>query len=577
MNSTQLKINGMYVEGLDDASVKITINNISPVTMTGDSVAFSATIKVPKTPNNDEIFRGLNKGLLSCDFYDAELLIRSIPFSYSGADSSKFYAKVSASSTEYTINLIESAEKWSDVSRPISTLPKFEQVKDGAVTVDAADLSKLIRDYFTFPQNDLPAVNPQYPEGGLFPAPDGAERMRPSVACARGQVTWDDNVATGSTKIVPKGYAKGRGGYVYPSPAAAVLENAQIYMYGSYFYDSSGGSNFGFMLNAGENQQFRMIVEFLGDTIPDAKPPIQLAGVISNYGRALSYYGKLTDRIWIYNSQAGASLTIYPKRDPYLKLRATIGGVTRDDYFKFPDGFSPEELIQCGAGTIVNDPAMRPTYNAVSPVALDFPYSDVKNVVEDLCSAFHWRKTYRDGTLAIEPIVNPAIRDKTPERINYLVDWSDKFVSLETTEVPDEFGDQYTCTLGEAVFSYSNGRGTINPVKEAYKSSMKYTNNIRIWPYVMLTDVFNGGTRLNAFTHLRDVYYPYIQRHFKMFRDRVGVKIKARVDFPEIQGLKLDVAYYFSQLNGYFYLKSLGEYNVETGECKLSLYKLNLT
>lgn len=579
MSTVSLKINGKFIEGMDDAQVKLTLNNISPVTMTGDSVAFSATIKVPRTPENDSTFSGLNKGLLYCEYYDTELYIRSLPFKYMAGvidQPAKFYAKVSADPEQYTINLVESTDKWADVSRPISTLPKFEQMVNGAITVDCADLSKLIRDYFTFPQNYLPAVNPMYSEGGLLPAPDGAERMRPSVACARGQITWDNNVATGSTKIVPKGSAKGRGGYVYPSPATAVLENAQIYMYSSYFYDGSGGSNFGFMLNAGDGQQFRMLVEFTGDTIPSTKPPIQLAGVNSNYGRALSYYGKISDRIWIYNTPDGASLTVYPKRDPYLKLRATIGGVTRDDYFKFPDGYSPEEVIQCGEGTIVNDSAMRPQYNAVSPVALDFPYSNVKNVVDDLCSAFHWRKIYKDGTLVIEPIINPKIRDKAYNMQDYLVDWSDNFVSVETTDVPDEFADQYACTLDSTIFSYSNGAGTINSVKEAYKSSIKYSNSIRRWPYVMLTDVFNGGTRLTEYTHLRNIYYPYIQRHFKMFSPRVQVKIKAILDYETVENIRLDRAYYFSQLSGYFYLKSLGEYNVDTGECKLSLYKLDL-
>ena len=30
-------------------------------------------------------------------------------------------------------------------------------------------------------------------------------------------------------------------------------------------------------------------------------------------------------------------------------------------------------------------------------------------------------------------------------------------------------------------------------------------------------------------------------------------------------------------LGGYFYIKSLGEYDVTKGDCKLSLYKLDLT
>lgn len=68
MDTVKLKINGNYVEGLSGSSVKLTVNNISPVTMTGDSVAFSATIKVPRTLNNDRTFINLQKGMHECIF-----------------------------------------------------------------------------------------------------------------------------------------------------------------------------------------------------------------------------------------------------------------------------------------------------------------------------------------------------------------------------------------------------------------------------------------------------------------------------------------------------------------------------
>lgn len=50
MKIVSLRVNGNDIDGLDNATVKITLNNISPVTMTGDSVAFSATIKFLERP-----------------------------------------------------------------------------------------------------------------------------------------------------------------------------------------------------------------------------------------------------------------------------------------------------------------------------------------------------------------------------------------------------------------------------------------------------------------------------------------------------------------------------------------------
>lgn len=580
MKIVSLRVNGNDIDGLDNATVKITLNNISPVTMTGDSVAFSATVKVPRTPNNDRAFIGLNKGLLNCEYYVAEVLIASIPFkyyAYVSDEPTQFYAKVSATETEYTINLIESTDKWSDVSKPITTLPDFSLVKDGGINLSAADLAKIVREYVDFPQMTFPPINPFYNPGGMLTQPEDADVLTPTMVCARGKLTWQDNVATGTVKFLPKGSTKGRGGYKYPDTSEVVLDNSQIYVYASQFGNRTGGAPAGFLISAGENQQFQMIVEYKGGAIPTTKPTIQLRGVVSGLGRSMSYYGSITDRIWIYVTEDNAQMTVYPKQDAYMQLAATIGGVTRTDYFRFPDGYDPEELIRCGAGQVVFDEAIKPQKSTAESVAIDFPYTDVKNIVDDMCTAWHWRKIYRNGTLRIEPIVDADLRDGTSMAWAHIHDWSDKLRSVETVDVPDEFADQYVCTIGSEKFSYNNGAGTVTPVKDAYKSSVKFSYNSRVFPIMGLTAAFAKPNNYNYYyTFVKSIYYPYINRHFKMFRSRVQVKIKAQLEYVDVENLRLGDAYYFSQLNSCFYIKSLGEYDVATGNCKLSLYKMDL-
>lgn len=580
MQVTSLIVNGRRVDGLENATVKITINNVSPITMTGDSVAFSATVKVPRTPNNDETFIGLNKGLLNCEYYLAQLQIASIPFkyyAYVSDEPTEFYAKVSATETEYTINLIENTDKWSDVSKPISTLPDFSLVKDGGINLSAANLAKIVREYVDFPQITFPSINPFYNPGGLLPQPEDAAVLAPTMVCARGTITWQDNVATGKANLTPRTRAKGRGGYTYPGAAELVIDNAQIYMYASYFGDRVGGGPAGFRLNPGANEMFWMIVEYTGASIPTTKPVITLRGVTSAIGRSMSYVGQITDRIWLYTTPLDYSLTVYPKQDAYMQLVATIGGVTRADYFKFPDGYAPSEVFRSGEGLIIYDPAIKPQYDSVANVAIDFPYTDVKNIVDDMCAAWHWRKIYRNGTLRVEPVVDADLRDGTSTAWTRIHDWSDKLRSVESVDVPDEFADQYVCTLENTQFSYSNGPGTVTPVKDAYKSGVKFSYSSRAFPIMGLTAAFAKPNNYNYnYTFVRDIYYPYINRHFRMFRSRVQVKIKAQLEYADVENLRLGDAYYFSQLNSYFYIKSLGEFDVSTGDCKLSLYKMDL-
>nr|DAU70895.1 MAG TPA: hypothetical protein [Caudoviricetes sp.] len=577
MKIVSLRVNGYDIDGLDNATVKITLNNISPVTMTGDSVAFSATIKVPRTPDNDRTFIGLNKGLLNCEYYVAEVLVASIPFkyyAYVSDEPTQFYAKVSATETGYTINLIESTDKWSDVSLPISAPPVYSAVQDGGLAISAANLSELVRRYVTFPQITFPMIHPETNNG--VPVPD-ASSQQASIIVKRRDLTWQGDVATGSTKLVPQNYTKGRGGYTYPKIATIVMDNANIYANASFFGARSGGSAAGFFIASGEGQAFYLIVEYTGTTIPSTKPStIQLRGNISAIGRSVSFYGTLTDRIWIYRSIDNQQMPVYPKQDSYIQLAATIGGVLRTDWFKFPDGYTPEEVIKCGEGKIIYDATIAPASQTAFSQPADFPYTDVKKLVDDMCTAWHWRKIYRNGVLRVEPIVDADLRDGTSAAWTRVHDWSDKLLSVESVDVPDEFADQYVCTLDATQFSYSNGAGTVTPVKETYKSGVKYTYDRMVFPKMGLTSVFTTPSPSPYFVYIHTIYYPYINRHFKMFRSRVQVKIKAQLEYGDVENLKLGDAYYFSQLNSYFYIKSLGEYDVATGNCKLSLYKMDL-
>lgn len=577
MKIVSLRVNGYDIDGLDNATVKITLNNISPVTMTGDSVAFSATIKVPRTPDNDRMFIGLNKGLLNCEYYVVEVLVASIPFkyyAYISDEPTQFYAKVSASQTEYTINLIDSTDKWSDVSLPISAPPVYGAVLGGEAAISAADLSELVSRYVTFPQGVLPAIHPETNDG--TPVPDALSQQA-SIMVKRRDLTWQGDVATGSTKLVPQNYTKGRGGYIYPKKATIVMDNASIYANASFFGDRPGRLPAGFFIASGEGQAFYLIVEYVGASIPSTKPgTIQLQGNTSGIGRSVSFYGTLTDRIWIYRSIVNQQMTVYPKRDSFIQLSATIGGVTRNDYFKFPDGYAPEEVVKCGEGKIVYDAALAPEPKTVHAQPADFPYNDVKKLVDDMCTAWHWRKIYRNGVLHIEPIVDADLRDGTSAAWAHIHDWSDKLRSVETVDVPDEFADQYVCTLGDTQFSYNNGAGTVTPVKEAYKSGVKYTDNRMAFPKMELTSIFNAPSPSPYLVYIHTIYYPYINRHFKMFKSRIQVKIKAQLEYADVENLRLGDAYYFSQLNSCFYIKSLGEYDVATGNCKLSLYKMDL-
>lgn len=583
MKIVSLRVNGNDIDGLDNAAVKITLNNISPVTMTGDSVAFSATIKVLRTPDNDRTFIGLNKGLLNCGYYVAEVLIASIPFKYYAYVSDEpvqFYAKVSASRTDYTINLIESTDKWADVSKRISLPYVHAIVRDpkNSQYLAAVNLSQIVRTNFKFPQISFPNIQPYYADGTR---PVDYNWLQAHMICSRGNLSWDSDVAAGSTSLVPRNSTKGRGGYMYPDVAQYVFDNASMYLNASYFGTRSGGLPAGLRVDPSLEERYAtFLIEYTGGDIPTTKPDINLIGNSSgepaNFFAGV-YKGQISERVWIYSMKFDPSsgARVFPKADSHLLISATINGSTRTDFFKIPDGYSPGECVRF-KGEATPSASLGPTVKTVNDVPIGFPYADVKNIVDDMCTAWHWRKIYRNGTLRVEPIVDADLRDGTSMAWTRVHDWSDKLLSVESVDVPDEFADQYVCTLDSTQFSYSNGPGTVTPVKEAYKSAIKFPYSPYLLPKVGLTAAFSKIGYDQRYIPVNDIYYPYINRHFNMFRSRVQVKIKAQLEYADVENLRLGDAYYFSQLNACFYIKSLGEYDVATGNCKLSLYKMDL-
>lgn len=577
MDMVQLRINGNYVEGLSGSPVKLTVNNISPVTMTGDSVAFSATIKVPRSANNDRIFKNLQQGLHECVFYDCKLFVHSRPFQYMGYDV-EFYAKVTYNGGNYNISLVENTQKWSDEEIRIQhKLEQVEQMFSGWLNASrVVNLEKIINDHITWKEGKFPVLTPKHNEGSEIPEPIDAALLKPTIMIFRSSIVWDNDVASGNMTLVPKEYTKGRGGYSYPDIAQVVISDTMKALYATLFGLAPGGQNPGFNIRSGVGRDIRVIVEYTGTTIPSTLPELHIVAESTNLTECILYArSRLTDRIWLYVSPLNSVVFVTPTSDKYMILKGLIGGV-KESCFKFPDGYAPEELIDLGDGAAEVLSTYRPAAGTVV-TGTGFPYSDVRKLVDDLCTAFHWRKQWRNNTLSIEPIININIRDKTESRHQFLEDWSSKFISVDTIETPDEFADQLVTQVGDVRYSYSIGPGTLNPVKDAYKSGLPFAYNFMAFPKVALTSKFTIGGTATYVTALEDVYRSYIKRHFKLFAPRMQIKIKARLDYNDVINLKLDRAYYFSQLGGWFYLKSLGEYDVTKGDCKLSLYKLDLT
>ena len=126
MIEISVKIDNVAVEGISPSSVKLTINNADPLKFTDRTVAYSASISVPRTEVNDRIFKEMRTPWLftKSRMYVAYLYFGGLPAPMNGG---RFKAKVTAKEDGYTVELIELFTKFSSINSSFGGVePNYE-------------------------------------------------------------------------------------------------------------------------------------------------------------------------------------------------------------------------------------------------------------------------------------------------------------------------------------------------------------------------------------------------------------------------------------------------------------------
>ena len=126
MIEISVKIDNVAVEGISPSSVKLTINNANPLKFTDRTVAYSASINVPRTEVNDRIFKEMRTPWLftKSRMYVAYLYFGGLPAPMNGG---RFKAKVTAKEDGYTVELIEMFTKFSSINSSFGGVePNYE-------------------------------------------------------------------------------------------------------------------------------------------------------------------------------------------------------------------------------------------------------------------------------------------------------------------------------------------------------------------------------------------------------------------------------------------------------------------
>ena len=202
--------------------------------------------------------------------------------------------------------------------------------------------------------------------------------------------------------------------------------------------------------------------------------------------------------------------------------------------------------------------------------------SDAITYLTDICKIFQWGWKF---TLDVDDSGNTNVivnvykliaddarnvdRNNGPITFNeFRQDWSDFYLST------DKIGDFFkSLQVSKASFT---AKGDIVESGVPYPQDGTYPRFA-----IRKGSVGSGSTWVEYFKSIE--YTQSLQKYYGLFSDALDVTIKAKIPYYHIENnYKENGIVWFKQLNAFFYVRSITDYNISTQECKVKLTKINL-
>lgn len=528
-----IRINGELIDGVSANSVKLSINNPDPLKFTEQTVSYSGTINVPRSEVNDRVFRSerFPGKFIRKAPYKAEVFFGgfNIPFG-----SGLFLVRVKADEGGYSIELIENISKLSSLRGPVVAIPKSG--------IPVYQLSTYID-----------SLNYAYPNGVTMPtiyAADGSTPVFMSYIAKPVTKTAGEYKDVVS-QLVFKGAHDGLDGSVY-SDNYMIAENNEVATCFTYMVGSAFDLRF-------TDDSFIVLP-------PSAPPTVYLRSNGGTFALPFQRGAVRPDGNYPY----------YPV-DPGSTSCLVTPRPSRDLNFGFTTSASSTVYSVTPITTVPNAEAYyisfminlvsAPDYatNLVETMGIDTPFG----IVQAFCKAFCWTYEFKSKpfSLTLKQIINPSTSS------TYRVDWSGK-IDKSSITVSETAGAArtYIAQVGSLKQSVGGYGGAISAQETVGESAfpvnpgtpMSQASMIR-WVgsayYYTPDDYFNRASGYRA----------TIAGHYDRFSPGWQVTAKMSLSYFDIQKMKSDALYFVGELNHWFYLRTLSNWDPSTGNANVTL------
>lgn len=562
-----IQINRRMLDGVT-GDLKLSVVSADPYTMSQPTRSYSGTITVPRSANNDQIFKGMRHfGMIPRDYltetwllpgnevvkvlngYTAQVFIGDVQIP------GDFRAKVTCKETGYDIALSQTAVTAEQLpSRILSHADIRGAGVGGAYNVN---LNRVLADSFNAPGSNI--YFPYY-----------ADNMQPVIRTTYETKSMTDVYVGQAITLAFRFALNTDAGTKYLNNDIDIMEYAvrdpasfpTLGNYDTLFCDLS------------IPQEVILDVSFL------AGPPVSLAVRDKTHKQvviSLSPVGDLTDKTHIrYVTNTSSPQIRISGITPYTGMYLTTLSNTIALDVHPPEDMDSEAAFRIPLKIINVSGGGNTTVNG------GLGTESARELLDGFCKAMMW--TY-EFTITDTGKVSLYIRDLLHADIttagfrkgingSTLQDWSEFYASTEKIEDSSGFANSINGKIGEKNVWYTVTRGMFTTRAEVFTAELPYKMDQTL-PRAMF---FNTSTSVvTDYFYTHNYLYNTFRKYYDLFKSGIDVTINANIPFFRFKKqYRPDGAVWLDAFKSWFYIRSVSDYSVATGDCKIKLTKLNI-
>lgn len=555
----KIQINGAFLDGLTKTEVKLSINASSPYSFGESTRTYSANIKAPRNQVNDGIFYQMrNFGYVMRDMkYEAKIYLGGI------AINKRFKAKVTCDEESYSIALSQSDLKMSQLPKEVVETTLIDSNVGNTRFFRASDLIK----------QALGTVNPVQ-----FPAIDYGGYMPGLIIENKGQIGITD-LFVGKSVTVFWRYA-------------SETDDGTKYFRGNALDIKEYDTRTAMTAPGGVTESTVAVVTM--DNNAYITLDMSKVGTVLNYVVLKAVYNNQTVAIFQKDGEQNDITQVrykYVSTTMNIPIRNFYGFyISRDinDYNRLnalpPSFMSPDEAVNL-SGKITS---LQNTAGLTQEFG-NCGVSDAITYLTDICKIFQWGWKFTltedvNGNTNVNVNVYKLIADEARNVVqngpitfnDSRQDWSDFYLSTDKIEDSEGFPNTAVFKIGDYFKSLQVSKASFTAKGDIVESNVPYPQD-GTYPRFAIRKgaVGSGSTWVEYFKSIN--YTQSLQKYYGLFSDALDVTIKAKIPYYYIENkYKENGVVWFKQLNAFFYIRSITDYNLSTQECKIKLTKINL-